>query len=89
MNPETVIEILRRVLIEAFWVSLPLLAVGFVAGALISLIQIVTSIQDSSFGTLPRLGAFLLGLLIFLPWMLARVLGYTIGLLGDFSKYAR
>lgn len=88
MSSEQVIDLIRRALMEACWVSLPILAVGFVAGALISLLQIVTSIQDSSFGSLPRLGAFLIGLVVFLPWMLARAVGYAISLLGDFSKYA-
>lgn len=73
----------------AFWVSLPLLAIGFAAGIVISLLQIVTSVQDPAFGGVPRLVAFLAGLLLLLPWMLSRLCAYTTGLLGDFSRYAR
>ena len=36
-----------------FWLSLPMLAVGFVVGIVMSLMQILTSIQDSSFSTVP------------------------------------
>ena len=71
-----------------FWLSMPLLMTGFVAGAIMSLVQIVTSMQDSAFGTVPRLAAFLVGMMIFLPWMLSRLIHYTIGLIGDFSRYA-
>lgn len=72
-----------------FWLALPLLAIGFVVGIAISLLQIVTSMQDSAFSTVPRLAAFLVGLLLFLPWMLMRLMSYTTALLGDLGRYAR
>ena len=89
MNSSMVADILRETLRTAFWLSLPLLAIGFIAGVLVSLLQIVTSIQDASVGTVPRLGAFLLGLVLLLPWMLGRLVTYTLHLFGDFSRYAR
>ena len=70
MNAQTVSEIVRAALMQTFWLALPLLLIGFIAGAIISLIQIVTSIQDSAFGSVPRLAAFLAALFVFLPWML-------------------
>ena len=88
MNSQTVSEIVRQVLMQTFWLALPLLMVGFVAGAIVSLIQIVTSIQDSAFGAVPRLAAFLAAIFIFLPWMLTRLMEYTIGIFGDLGKYA-
>jgi flagellar biosynthetic protein FliQ len=89
MTPQTVVDILRQAFLTTFWLSLPLLALGFLAGVVMSLVQVVTSMQDSAFGTVPRLGAFLLGLLLFLPWMLMRLITYTTSLLGDFGRYAR
>jgi len=44
MTPEFAIQIIREALMTAFWLALPLLAVGFVMGIFVSLIQIVTSI---------------------------------------------
>jgi flagellar biosynthetic protein FliQ len=89
MTPEFVIQILRQTLMMAFWLAAPLLAVGFVVGIAISLVQIVTSIQDSGFNTIPRLCAFLTAFLLALPWMLQKLMSYTIGILGDLSRYAR
>ena len=89
MTPEFAIQILRQALMTAFWLSLPLLAVGFAVGILISLIQIVTSIQDSGFNTIPRLAAFLVALLLAMPWMVKKMTVYTIATLGDLSRYAR
>jgi flagellar biosynthetic protein FliQ len=89
MTPELVVQIIRQALLMALWLSAPLLIVGFVAGIVISLIQIVTSIQDTGFNTIPRLAVFLVTLLLALPWMLQKITGYTIVILGDLGRYAR
>ena len=89
MTPEFVIQILRGCLMTAFWLAAPLLIVGFVAGIIVSLVQIVTSIQDTGFSTIPRLVAFLGAFLLAMPWMLSKMTSYTVAILGDLSRYAR
>jgi flagellar biosynthetic protein FliQ len=76
-------------LLSAFWLGAPLLAVGFVAAIVVSLIQIATSIQDSAFSAVPRLVAFLASLLLLLPWMMERAMSYATSILGDLAHYAR
>jgi flagellar biosynthetic protein FliQ len=89
MTPETVVQLMREALILTFWLAAPLLAVGFIVGVAISLLQIATSIQDNAVSSIPRLTAFMLSLLIFLPWMLQKSIAYTTALLGDLGRYAR
>jgi flagellar biosynthetic protein FliQ len=68
--------------------SLPILAIGLIVGVVVSLLQVLTSIQDTSFGAVPKLAAFLFGLLLLLPWMTAKIVSYTTTLFGDFGRYA-
>jgi flagellar biosynthetic protein FliQ len=89
MTASLVSEIMRQVLLTTFWLALPLLTIGFVVGVAISLVQILTSLQDPTVGAVPRLAAFLFGLLFLLPWMLMRLMSYTTALLGDLGRYAR
>lgn len=89
MTPEFVVQIVRQALIMTLWLGAPLLIIGFLAGIVISLIQIVTSIQDTGFSTIPRLVAFLFGTVLLMPWMLQKITGYTILILGDLGRYAR
>ncbi len=89
MTPEAVVQIIRDALMAAFWLSAPLLLIGFAAGIAISLVQIATSMQDAAFSTIPRLAALLLGFLLLLPWMLQRSMTYAAGLMGDLGRYAR
>ena len=78
MTPDAVAHIVGQMFMAAFWISAPLLAIGFVTGILISLIQVVTSIQDSGFNSIPRLIAFLGGSLLLMPWMIHKSMAYAI-----------
>jgi flagellar biosynthesis protein FliQ len=89
MTPESVVDIIRQALMTAFWLAAPVLAIGFVTGAVVSLVQIATSMQDAAFSAIPRLIVFLIGILLLLPWMLQRSMSYTTALLGDLGRYAR
>jgi flagellar biosynthesis protein FliQ len=89
MTPELAVEVLRQTLLAAFWLGAPLLAIAFVAGIIVGLVQIATSIQDTAFNTVPRLAAFLVGLIVLMPWMFKRMAMYTVSLLGDLARYAR
>jgi flagellar biosynthetic protein FliQ len=89
MTPELVVQITREALMMTLWIGAPLLAIGFLAGIAVSLVQIVTSIQDTGFSTVPRLVAFLFGIVLLMPWMLQKMTGYTVLILSDLGKYAR
>lgn len=89
MTTDFAVQIFRQSMFTAFWVAAPLLLVGFVAGVAMSLVQIVTSIQDSAFSTVPRLAVFAVGLILAMPWILAKMMAYTTSILGDLSRYAR
>src|SRR5579885_3370421 len=88
MTPESAVQTIRDAWIVAFWLAAPLLAIGFIAGIVISLVQIATSIQNNAVSSIPRLTAFLAGVLLLLPWMLQKIMAYTIGLLGNLQRYA-
>lgn len=89
MNQQAVVDLIRLTLMTAFWLSLPLLAIGFIAGILISLLQILTSVQDPAFGSVPRLAAFLAGIVLLLPWMMTRLCTFTTQLLGELGRYGQ
>lgn len=88
MTSDFVVQILRDMLIMAFWLSMPVLIVGFVAGIVVSLVQIVTSIQDPAFNTVPRLACVLVAAILAMPWMLRKAAVYATAILGDLSRYA-
>jgi flagellar biosynthetic protein FliQ len=87
MTPDGVAHMVGEMFIAAFWIAAPLLAIGFVTGIVVSLIQVVTSIQDSGFNSIPRLMAFLGGSLLMMPWMVHKAMSYATDILGNLSRY--
>jgi flagellar biosynthesis protein FliQ len=88
MTNSQVVELMRHAFLTALWLSLPVLGTGFVIGIVISLMQILTSIQDAAFSTVPRLVVFLAALLLAMPWMIGSLMSYTTGLFGDLGRFA-
>ena len=89
MTPQLVVQVIGHALMAAFWICAPIIAIAFVLGVLINLIQIATSMQDPVFSTVPRLAASLAGLLLLLPWMLHTAMTYAVSIFGNLTLYAR
>jgi flagellar biosynthetic protein FliQ len=89
MNADLAVELARQALLMAFYVSAPILGLGFAVGIVVSVVQILTSMQDPAFNTIPRLAAFLAGALLLMPWMTERMVTYTIALFSNMARYAR
>ena len=87
MSPEQVVELTRRALEAALWLGAPLLAVATVVSLLINVVQVLTSLQESTISTVPRLAAVAIAVFFLLPWMTRRLAAYTLGLLSDFHPY--
>ena len=89
MSAEQVVELTRRTLEAAFWVVMPILLAAMAVGLIINILQVMTSIQDATVSTVPRLTA--VGLILFLltPWMLHHLVVFTETLFSDFRAYCR
>jgi flagellar biosynthetic protein FliQ len=87
MTPDLVAELLRQLMKEALILAAPLLIAAVLLSFLLSLFQTLTSLQEQSLTSVPRLGAVALILLAAMPWFLNRLAGYTRMLIGDFHRY--
>ncbi len=87
MTPDLVAELMRQLMREAMILAAPLLIAAAVLSFVLSLVQTLTSLQEQSLTTVPRLAAIALILLVGMPWFLERMAAYTRLLLGDFHRY--
>jgi flagellar biosynthesis protein FliQ len=58
-------------------------------GLVINIGQVLTSIQDPTVSTVPRLGAVGVILFFLTPWMLSHLTAFTVSLFADFRPYTR
>ena len=87
MTPDMVAELLRQLMKEALILAGPLLAAAVLLSFVLSLFQTLTSLQEQSLTSVPRLAVIAMILLVGMPWFLARMGAYTILLLTDLRKY--
>ena len=87
MEPNQVAELGRMLLREALILSAPLLICGCLISVGLSLLQTLTSLQEQTLTTVPRLFVVLGAAMVTLPWFLHRVMTYTIVLWRDFHRF--
>ncbi|MDE1178382.1 MAG: flagellar biosynthetic protein FliQ [Edaphobacter sp.] len=88
MSPDQTVEMMRRLLIEAVLLSAPLLLSACMASLLVSLAQTLTSVQEQTLTAVPRLVVVFVVTMVSLPWMVHRLIGYTLHLFaGGFHRF--
>jgi flagellar biosynthesis protein FliQ len=78
---------------EALWVavklSFPVLVSALVVGAMISVLQAATQLQDPTLNQVPKLFAVAAVVFLMLPWILAVLAEYTHELVKDMGMMFR
>jgi flagellar biosynthetic protein FliQ len=87
VNPDMVAELLRQLMKESMLVAAPVLVAAVLLSFVFSLAQTLTSLQDQSLTTVPRLLAVGVIVLAGMPWFLGRLADYTRLLLVDLRHY--
>ncbi len=89
MGPDEMVRILRQTLEAALWMGAPLLIVATAVGLLINVAQVLTSLQETTLSTVPRLFAVAAATLLLMPWMARRLGMFTLQVLSDFRPFLR
>jgi flagellar biosynthesis protein FliQ len=89
MGSDQIVALLRQTLETALWIGAPLLIAGLAVGLVINVVQVLTSLQDMTVSTVPRLAAVAAVVLLLMPWMVRRVGVFTIQLFSDFRPFVR
>jgi flagellar biosynthetic protein FliQ len=87
MGPDQTVEIMRRLLIEAMMLSAPLLVTACMVSIVVSLLQTLTSVQEQTLTAVPRLVVVFVVIVAVLPWMVHRLVGFTVQMFTGFHKY--
>ena len=89
MGSDQIVALLRPTIETALWMGAPLLLAAVVVGLLINVLQVLTSLQDQTVSTVPRLAAVAAAILFLMPWMVRRIEMFTLQLFSDFRPFTR
>jgi flagellar biosynthetic protein FliQ len=89
MSPQETVELARRTLETVIWIVAPLLLIATVVSLVINILQVLTSLQESTLSTVPRLSAVAAAIFLLLPYMVRRLTVFTVTLFSDFHPFLR
>ena len=88
MSQDLILKLAKDTLQVTLMISGPLLLVSLVIGIIVSIAQVVTSIQDMTLSFVPRVVAVFVAFLFLFPWMMNILLAFTSQLIGHLERFA-
>lgn len=76
MDAGAAIDLARQAVMLVIVLALPVLIAGLAVGLIVSILQAVTQVQEQTLSFVPKILAMLVALVIFGPWMLARMVEF-------------
>ncbi len=87
MTTDVIVQLARDTLLTALLLATPILAVATVVSLLINIAQVMTSIQEHTVATVPRIAVVALTTFVLLPWMLRKLMSFTVQMFADFHRF--
>ncbi len=88
MSQDMVLKIAKDTLHVTLLISGPLLVVSLVVGVVVSIAQVVTSIQDMTLSFVPRIIAVFAAFLLLLPWIMNIMTAFAYQLFAHLERFA-
>jgi len=86
MNEADVLGIAREAIIVMIQIGAPVMLVALVVGLVVSLVQALTQVQEMTLTFIPKILAIFGSLLLFMPFMLATLSGFTERLMARIAE---
>ncbi len=89
MPVEQAIDLGRFTMREVFMLASPILAIAVLVSLTINIVQVLTSLQETTISAVPRLLSVAAAVFFLMPWMWRQMCQFTMQLLSDFHPYLR
>jgi flagellar biosynthesis protein FliQ len=89
MGTEQAVSLFRNTLQMALLMGVPILLVAVAISLLVNVAQVLTSLQDQTLSTVPRLAAVATAIFLFFPWMLRKLIFFTVSMWSDLHPFVR
>ncbi|MUK89901.1 flagellar biosynthesis protein FliQ [Ornithinibacillus sp. L9] len=87
MSSEFVLSLAEKGIYTILLVTGPLLILALAVGLLVSIFQATTQIQEQTLAFIPKIVAVLVGLIFFGPWMLSKMVEFTVDVFQNLNRF--
>jgi flagellar biosynthetic protein FliQ len=82
-------EVAKQAVMTCLAISAPMLAAALVTGLVIGLFQAVTQIHEMTLTFIPKIVAVAVALVLFMPWILGRMTGFSTFIFDKMASVGR
>lgn len=87
MTSDLALALTSEMLWTAITIGAPILGFSMLVGLLISIMQVVTQVQEISLTFVPKIITVAITIFVFGPWMLSRLVQFSKTLIGNIPSY--
>lgn len=89
MSEDIVLSLGRDAILTTVMIAAPLLLSALVVGLIVSIIQAVTQINESTLTFIPKMIAIVVVMIVLAPWMTQMMTSYTTELFTQLPNFVR
>jgi flagellar biosynthesis protein FliQ len=87
MTADLALQLMGDMLLASLLVAGPILGISMVVGIVISVLQVVTQVQEMSLTFVPKIVAVIATMVFLGPWILKKAVAYAAGVIGNVPAY--
>jgi flagellar biosynthetic protein FliQ len=87
VTSDLALQLMAEMLWAAVLISAPILGLTMIVGVLISILQVVTQVQEMSLSFIPKIITVMIVLVVFGPWMLKKLVQFSATVIGNIPMY--
>jgi len=89
MNTELVLNVSYEAFKMILLISMPMLLAGLLIGVAISIVQVMTQIQEMTLTFVPKIIVVFVAMMVCGPWMLRKLMDFTVNLISEIPALLR
>jgi flagellar biosynthetic protein FliQ len=87
VTADLALQLMGEMLFASLLVAGPILGISMVVGVAISVLQVVTQVQEMSLSFVPKIIAVIATLIFLGPWILKKLVTFASGVIGNIPAY--
>jgi len=87
MTADLALQLMGDMLLASLLIGAPILGFSMLVGLAISIVQVVTQIQEMSLTFIPKIVTVVVTIIVFGPWMLRKLLAYSSTVITNIPSY--
>jgi flagellar biosynthetic protein FliQ len=87
MTADLALQLMGDMLLASLLIGAPILGFSMLVGLAISIVQVVTQIQEMSLTFIPKIVTVVVTIIVFGPWMLRKLLAYSTSVIANIPSY--